>query len=32
MKFMVMVKATPKSEAGVMPGPELFEASASPVR
>jgi hypothetical protein len=26
MKFMVMVKATPKSEAGVMPGPELFEA------
>jgi hypothetical protein len=26
MRFMVMVKATPKSEAGVMPGPELFEA------
>ena len=26
MKFMVMVKATPESEAGVMPGPELFEA------
>ena len=26
MRFIVMVKATPKSEAGVMPGPELFEA------
>ena len=26
MRFMVMVKATPNSEAGVMPGPELFEA------
>ena len=26
MRFMVMVKATPNSEAGVMPGPEMFEA------
>jgi hypothetical protein len=26
MRFLVMVKATPNSEAGVMPGPELFEA------
>ena len=26
MRFMVMVKATPNSEAGVLPGPELFEA------
>lgn len=26
MRFMVMVKATPKSEAGVMPEPELFVA------
>jgi hypothetical protein len=26
MKFMVMVKATPNSEAGVMPKPEMFEA------
>jgi hypothetical protein len=26
MRFMVMVKATRNSEAGVMPGPELFEA------
>ena len=26
MRFMVMVKATPKSEAGVMPGRELFDA------
>ena len=25
MRFMVMVKATPNSEAGVLPGPELFE-------
>jgi hypothetical protein len=23
---MVMVKASPNSEAGVMPGPEMFEA------
>ena len=26
MRFMVMVKATKNSEAGVMPGPEMFEA------
>ena len=26
MRFMVMVKASPNSEAGVMPGPEMFEA------
>ena len=26
MRFLVMVKATPNSEAGVMPGPEMFEA------
>ena len=26
MKFMVIVKATPQTEAGEMPGPELFEA------
>jgi hypothetical protein len=26
MRFMVFVKATPKSEAGVMPEPEMFEA------
>ena len=26
MRFMVMVKATPNSEKGVMPGPEMFEA------
>ena len=26
MRFMVMVKATPNSEAGVMPPPELLEA------
>ena len=26
MRFLVMVKATKNSEAGVMPGPELFEA------
>jgi hypothetical protein len=26
MKFMVIVKATPNSEAGVMPEPELLEA------
>lgn len=26
MRFMVMVKATPNSEAGVMPKPEMFEA------
>ena len=26
MRFMVMVKASPNSEKGVMPGPELFEA------
>jgi hypothetical protein len=26
MRFIVMVKATPNSEAGVMPGPEMFEA------
>lgn len=26
MRFMVMVKATPNSEAGIMPAPELFEA------
>ena len=26
MRFMVMVKATPNSEAGAMPEPELFEA------
>ena len=26
MRFMVMVKATPNSEAGVLPGPEMFEA------
>ena|SRR5688572_8412593 len=26
MRFMVMVKATPNSEKGVMPEPELFEA------
>jgi hypothetical protein len=26
MRFMVLVKATPKSEAGTMPEPELFEA------
>jgi hypothetical protein len=26
MRFLVMVKATPNSEAGVMPEPEMFEA------
>ena len=26
MRFLVMVKATPNSEAGVMPQPEMFEA------
>jgi len=26
MRFMVMVKATPNSEAGVLPKPEMFEA------
>jgi len=26
MRFMVIIKATPESEAGVMPGPEVFEA------
>ena len=26
MRFMVMVKATPNSEKGVMPEPEMFEA------
>ena len=26
MRFMVMVKATPNSESGVMPEPEMFEA------
>ena len=26
MRFMVMVKASPNSEAGVMPEPEMFEA------
>ena len=26
MRFIVMVKATPNSEAGVMPEPEMFEA------
>jgi hypothetical protein len=26
MRFMVMVKATPESEAGVMPGEEMFAA------
>ena len=26
MRFMVMVKASPNSEKGVMPGPEMFEA------
>ena len=26
MRFMVLVKATPNSEAGVMPEPEMFEA------
>ena len=26
MRFIVMVKATPNSEAGVMPPPEMFEA------
>ena len=26
MRFIVMVKATPNSESGVMPGPEMFEA------
>jgi len=26
MRFMVLVKATPDSEAGVMPSPELFAA------
>lgn len=26
MRFMILVKATPSSEAGTMPGPELFEA------
>jgi hypothetical protein len=28
MKFMVIVKATPETEAGVMPGPAIFEAMA----
>ena len=26
MRFMILVKATKDSEAGVMPGPEMFEA------
>lgn len=26
MRFMIIVKATPNSEAGIMPGPEVFEA------
>ena len=26
MRFMVLVKASPNSEKGVMPGPEMFEA------
>ena len=26
MRFMIIVKATPQSEAGLMPAPELFEA------
>ena len=26
MRFMILVKATPDSEAGTMPSPELFEA------
>jgi len=26
MRFMIIVRATPESEAGVMPGPEVFEA------
>lgn len=26
MRFMIIVKATPQSEAGIMPGPEVFEA------
>ena len=28
MRFMIIVKSTPDSEAGVMPGPEVFEAMA----
>lgn len=28
MKFMVIVKATPETEAGVMPAPAIFEAMA----
>lgn len=26
MRFMIIVKSTPDSEAGIMPGPEMFEA------
>jgi hypothetical protein len=28
VKFMIIVKATPESEAGIMPGPAIFEAMA----
>ena len=26
MRFMIIVRATPETEAGIMPGPEVFEA------
>jgi hypothetical protein len=28
MRFMIIVKASPETEAGIMPGPEAFEAMA----
>jgi hypothetical protein len=28
MRFMIIIKATPDSEAGIMPGPDVFSAMA----